>query len=98
MSRGTRLISLALLMFAATVAVRAEPFRLKPDATFQQVVASGFSRKDLPVHQSDVAADYAGSTACERCHQTEHAQWARSLHIRMTKPAAEALIVGDFDN
>jgi len=43
-----------------------------------------------------VAGEYAGSTACAECHETEHGQWSRSLHVRMTKPAAEALIVGDF--
>lgn len=53
---------------------------------------------DLPVHQSDVSADYAGSSACARCHQAEHGQWSRSLHVRMTKPAAEALVAGDFDD
>ena len=52
----------------------------------------------LPVNQSDVSADYAGSNACARCHENEHGQWSRSLHVRMTKPAAEALIVGDFDD
>jgi predicted CXXCH cytochrome family protein len=37
-----------------------------------------------------------GSGACARCHDVEHAQWKNSLHIKMTKPIAEATIVGDF--
>ena len=40
--------------------------------------------------------DYLGSAACQRCHEGEHGQWQRSLHIKMTKPLAEATIVGDF--
>jgi predicted CXXCH cytochrome family protein len=94
MSLGNRLILLSVLVFAAAVAVRATQ---DPVAT-QGPVASGFSRKDLPVKQSDVSADYAGSNACAACHETEHGQWSRSLHIRMTKPVADALIVGDFEN
>jgi cytochrome c553 len=88
MSQGNRLILFAALIFGGTISARAFP---------QDPVASGFSRKDLPVKQSDVSADYAGSSACAACHQIEHGQWARSLHIRMTKPVADALIVGNFD-
>ena len=40
--------------------------------------------------------DYAGSASCERCHTKEHADWKDSLHIKMTKPVAEATILGDF--
>ena len=82
---GNRLILLAVLLFAATAALR---------ATGQTQGASG----SLPTRQSDISADFAGSKACAECHENEHGQWARSLHIRMTKPAAEALIVGDFDD
>jgi len=42
------------------------------------------------------SGDYVGSAACQRCHQAEHRQWERSLHIKMTKPVAEAAIVGNF--
>jgi predicted CXXCH cytochrome family protein len=41
--------------------------------------------------------EYVGSQACARCHQETYDVWERSLHIRMTKPVAEAIIVGDFD-
>ena len=40
--------------------------------------------------------DYLGSKACARCHQDAFDQWERSLHVRMTKPIAEATVVGDF--
>ena len=42
--------------------------------------------------------DYLGSRACARCHETSNDQWERSLHIRMTKPIAEATVVGDFSD
>ena len=85
MSLANRLILLALLMFAATAALRASQAAPPPAAV-------------LPVRQADVSRDYAGSNACAACHEPEHGQWERSLHIRMTKPAAQALFVGDFDN
>lgn len=43
------------------------------------------------------SGDYVGSNACRRCHEVEHTQWQRSLHVKMTRPVAEAAIVGDFD-
>jgi predicted CXXCH cytochrome family protein len=42
------------------------------------------------------SGDHTGSAACRRCHEVEHGQWERSLHIQMTRPLAEAAIVGDF--
>jgi predicted CXXCH cytochrome family protein len=42
------------------------------------------------------SGDYLGSVACRRCHEVEHGQWERSLHIQMTRPVAEATVVGDF--
>src|SRR5688572_4881499 len=41
-------------------------------------------------------SDYLGSQSCARCHDVEHTQWKNSLHVKMTKPVAEATIVGDF--
>jgi predicted CXXCH cytochrome family protein len=90
MSPGSRLIFLAVVVFGAVVALRAQDV----DAQKAGPAIAG----PLPVNQSDVSADYAGSNACAACHQAEHGQWARSLHIRMTKPVAEALIVGNFDD
>lgn len=42
------------------------------------------------------ASDYLGSEACARCHEDSFEQWQRSLHIQMTKPIAEATLLGDF--
>ena len=44
------------------------------------------------------ATDYVGSAACARCHQEDYDEWKRSLHVRMTKPIAEAEVVGDFSS
>jgi predicted CXXCH cytochrome family protein len=41
-------------------------------------------------------ADYLGSAACARCHQEAFDEWQRSLHVRMTRPIANATVVGDF--
>ena len=53
-------------------------------------------RRTSPTLPPTTSADYLGSTACARCHQEDFDQWQRSLHIRMTKPIAEATVVGDF--
>ena len=42
------------------------------------------------------SGDYVGSAACKRCHDAEHGQWQKSLHVQMTRPVAEATILGDF--
>jgi predicted CXXCH cytochrome family protein len=102
MRAANRFIALALLIFALTLALRAA----RGEASGAEAQPA---RKDgaglnvgqhvtLPVRQSDVAGDYSGSDACAKCHESEHRQWARSLHIRMTKPVSEALIVADFEN
>jgi predicted CXXCH cytochrome family protein len=39
---------------------------------------------------------YVGSQACQRCHESAYDTWRNTLHIQMTKPIAEARILGDF--
>ena len=39
---------------------------------------------------------YIGSDKCQRCHEDQYASWHRTLHVMMTKPIAEATVVGDF--
>lgn len=34
--------------------------------------------------------------ACARCHQEDYDRWEQSPHIRMTKPVADATVLGDF--
>jgi predicted CXXCH cytochrome family protein len=42
------------------------------------------------------SSDYLGSGACAACHEAEHGEWIRSLHIQMTKPIEEAVVAGNF--
>jgi predicted CXXCH cytochrome family protein len=39
---------------------------------------------------------YVGSRACAACHEDEHDQWHRSLHVQMTRPIGETEVRGDF--
>ncbi|MBI2835211.1 MAG: hypothetical protein HYX76_12375, partial [Acidobacteria bacterium] len=48
-----------------------------------------------PVFSADERI-YVGSDACAKCHETEHGAWRKALHVQMTKPVAEALVLGDF--
>ena len=79
---GSRLLSVAFLLLVLTVIVRANQLPVAPVAPA------------APVAQAD--SEYLGSQACARCHDVEHTQWTNSLHVKMTKPVAEATIVGDF--
>ena len=94
MTPGSRLLSAACLLLLLTLAVRAN------EATGQQ--ANGptgqpaFAKVTAGKQAIPPASDYLGSESCARCHDVEHMQWKNSLHIKMTKPVAEATIVGDF--
>jgi predicted CXXCH cytochrome family protein len=81
MTFGSRLLAATFLLLALTVVLRAN------EAPGQATRPSG---------QQAISGDYLGSQSCARCHDVEHAQWKNSLHIKMTKPVAEATIVGDF--
>ena len=86
MSSGSKAIVAAFVLLALTVVINAtgEPRSLTPP-----------SPQALKPSESN-ATEYLGSQSCERCHDVEHAQWKNSLHIKMTKPIAEATVVGDF--
>ncbi|HET9705820.1 MAG TPA: cytochrome c3 family protein [Vicinamibacterales bacterium] len=91
MAPGTRLLSAASVLLLFTLGVRAiEHFPLAPEAPQAPQAPEG--RQAPPVS----AGEYLGSGACARCHDVEHTQWKNSLHIKMTKPVAEATIAGDF--
>ncbi len=82
MTPGTKLLVAASLMLAFTLALFAKD---GPPSPPQVSTAQGVSA-------------YAGSASCERCHAKEHALWKDSLHIKMTKPVADATILGDFSD
>lgn len=88
MSRGNWFVSLASAVLLLTIVLRADQASgLRP-----QLSAS----PQAPRPSSPESSDYLGSASCERCHQKEYAAWKSSLHIKMTKPVAEATILGDF--
>ena len=105
MAPGTRLLSAAFLLLLFTLALRASelstfakatvdrPASAKATADRQALNASTPQRLNASEPPS---TDYLGSDSCARCHDVEHMQWKNSLHIKMTKPVAEALILGDF--
>ena len=82
---GNTLLFTALTVFLITFSVRAAmPPRLAPAHASQGPSAT--------------STDYLGSKACARCHQADYDQWERSLHVRMTQPIADAVVLGDFTN
>ena len=84
MSIGSRLLAAAFLILLLTLAIRAS------DGTAELAQAL------TPSGPHALGIDYLGSESCAKCHDVEHTQWKNSLHIKMTKPVAEATIVGDF--
>ncbi len=83
MSSGARAILAAFVLLALTVAVSAGGRAQAPNPKPQ--AAAGH-----------LDGEYLGSESCARCHDVEHTQWKNSLHIKMTKPIAEATVLGDF--
>lgn len=87
MSSGSKAVLAAFLLLVLTVVVRANELVLPP--------ADASPPAQAP-QAGDAGADYLGSQSCARCHEADHTQWKNSLHIKMTKPVAEAVILGDF--
>ena len=50
------------------------------------------------VHHPRYDADYAGAQVCGQCHTDIYPRWQGSPHANMTRTAAAASVVGDFDN
>ncbi|MGH9657911.1 MAG: cytochrome c3 family protein, partial [Bryobacteraceae bacterium] len=91
MALGTRLVCSMAALLVFTLVLRAS----EPTRNSESLVQS-VSLQPTTALAARSADDYLGSRACARCHEVEHGQWTNSLHIKMTKPVAEALIVGDF--
>jgi predicted CXXCH cytochrome family protein len=66
----------------------------------QSPVASPAAQtQTLPAAAAPAAAPanaFAGSAACQRCHDDEYGSWRQTLHVQMTKPIGEARVEGDF--
>jgi predicted CXXCH cytochrome family protein len=86
---GNRLLVAAVALLVATLALigRAAPLPQLPAAAGPPAA-----------YRQDSSDEYLGSKACASCHQEAYAQWERSLHIRMTRPIADATVVGDFNS
>jgi predicted CXXCH cytochrome family protein len=84
MSRGNLTVCEATLLLVVTVALRAHE---RPAQT---------PGPTPPAPLAQETSEYLGSASCAKCHDVEHTQWKNSLHIKMTKPIAEATVLGDF--
>ncbi len=92
MSLGNRLlVPAALLGFAAAIRLAAQAPARPPSTS-----ASTTRTAADPFAHATLAEGYVGSDACQRCHDAPFDQWTKSLHVRMTKPIDQALVVGDF--
>ncbi len=95
MRTGTRLLLLASALLVTSTwltARRAEPPAPPVAQVAAAIVASPASAAVEPTSHSD----YVGSQACESCHPDAFSRWKASLHIQMTRPVAEARVLGDF--
>ncbi|HEX6163579.1 MAG TPA: multiheme c-type cytochrome, partial [Vicinamibacterales bacterium] len=98
MSRGNSLLALVSAMFVLTLAVHAKAYVSVPKGPHLRPGFGGQASPQPEVPASDASTEYLGSQSCERCHQKDHAQWKNSLHIQMTRPVAEAKILGNFSD
>ena len=99
MKLGRVLVLIATGLLIAAVADRVTGSRMDarvPDAAEQARQTPARTPPPQPQPASTRSTEYLGSTACARCHQDSFDQWQRSLHVRMTKPIAEATVVGEF--
>jgi predicted CXXCH cytochrome family protein len=92
MRAGPSLIIVAGTLWCLTIGTTARESHSLQTAPSAAPVTTGTAQA------SGAGADYLGSRACARCHEDSQQQWERSLHVRMTKPVAEALVVGDFSD
>lgn len=85
--RASRLVPPAALVFACATVLAAGAAR------------PGAGARPSPPSPAPIdygSREYVGSAACGRCHETIAASWQDSIHIQMTRPVAEARIIGDF--
>ncbi len=83
---GSRLVAIGVLIFLPTVASQAARTSREAQAPAARA----------PVDYGTGA--YAGSATCERCHDAVYAAWRGSMHVQMTRPIAEARVIGDFSS
>jgi predicted CXXCH cytochrome family protein len=81
---GLRLVGAGMLVFAAALAAGVRG------------LAGSSPGPDAPVPVDYGSGVYVGSQACARCHDAVFEAWRGSLHVQMTRPIAEAQVIGDF--
>lgn len=91
MRRPALLIAPAALAFLSAALLAAPPGRGGLDAP----ATATDSARTVAAGATDEGA-YAGSGACQSCHEPEYASWRENLHVQMTRPIAEARVLGDF--
>jgi len=83
------LVGLAALSWSAAVSLHGSAQTALATPSAQPPAAS-------PSHNPPAGNGYAGSAACQRCHDDEYGSWRQTLHVQMTKPIGQARIEGDF--
>jgi hypothetical protein len=94
----------AATLYASALAPAAMPARNAHASVAGQASASGGGaprESEAPAAaQSGGGAlresEYVGSGQCKSCHEPQYESWKKTLHVQMTKPIAEATVVGDF--
>ena len=99
MTRGVQSLFVVTALFAASAWVAAlgqSATTLAPTPAMRPAPARPRPGPEAAIATPGLAPDFVGSAACERCHTEAYARWKSSLHIQMTRPVAEATILGDF--
>ena len=60
------------------------------------LLAVSMSGRAEPTGPTPERAGFAGSEACRPCHVDAWESWRTSVHVRMTQPAVEGAVLGDF--
>lgn len=50
----------------------------------------------FPLFAADSPGQYAGASACQKCHANTHRLWTQSRHSKMVQPASAQGVKGDF--
>jgi len=86
-------------MFVSSIA-RAPVRRIIPVvlALASLILAGCDQKRDQSVSVVDTPAEFAGSTACNQCHQEEADLWRVSHHAQAMDHATAATVLGDFSD
>ena len=97
MGLGARLLSVATAVLVASTWLAARDAGQSATTLARTPQGrTGATPADAPIATPGLSPDYVGSEACEACHEDAFRRWKDSLHIQMTRPVAEATILGDF--